>query len=152
MKYLLLEESPMRDSVYIILLMFSLFLPFSAEAANRILHYKPEVVALKGIVEVQTFPGPPNYESIKAGDKIEKAWILRLDEPFDIVTTQQDQEPNAELENNVKVIHLAIDNDAIWPKLKVGKHVLVKGSFYHRFNGHHHARVLLETQSLDEVK
>jgi len=29
-----------------------------------------------GIVSLEIFPGPPNYENIKNGDTQEKAWIL----------------------------------------------------------------------------
>lgn len=134
------------------LILFILCASISSEAKNRFLHYKPEVIQLKGTIETQTFPGPPNYESIKNGDKIESVWILRVDEPFDMITTSQDKDIEAAPEKNIKFVHLAIFNDSIWPKLADGKHVLVKGSLYHRENGHHHSRVLLETHSLEEVK
>jgi hypothetical protein len=36
---------------------------------------------LEGTVELETFPGPPNYESIENGDKELKYWILSTNEP-----------------------------------------------------------------------
>ena len=99
-------------------------------------------------IEIQTFPGAPNYESIKEGDKIEKGWILKIDDPFDMVPTSHDEDVEAAPEKNIKFVHLAIMNDKIWPELKQGKHVSVEGVIYHRENGHHHSRVLLETEKL----
>ena len=44
------------------------------------MHYGP--VVLEGIVEVATFPGPPNYKSIANGDRKETSWILHVSRPF----------------------------------------------------------------------
>jgi len=39
-------------------------------------------IELEGTVELETFAGPPNYESIDKGDKELKYWILTVDEPI----------------------------------------------------------------------
>jgi hypothetical protein len=36
------------------------------------LSYEPAVVTLSGTLVRKTFPGPPNYKSVKKGDKPEK--------------------------------------------------------------------------------
>ncbi len=40
-------------------------------------------IKLEGTVELETFAGPPNYESIDKGDKELKYWILTVKEPID---------------------------------------------------------------------
>ena len=44
----------------------------------------PHIVKLVGVIKNQTFPGPPNYESVAKGDAPEDYWILTLDEPIDV--------------------------------------------------------------------
>lgn len=51
-------------SLYLLLILFS-SLSF---AANPVSTYGPSVVELMGYLDLQTFPGPPNYESVGAGD------------------------------------------------------------------------------------
>ena len=46
-----------------------------AYGANPILYYEPAMVELFGVLEQQTFPGRPGYESLKNGDEIEKGGI-----------------------------------------------------------------------------
>jgi len=47
---------------------------------SRCLSYEPAVVTLSGSLVCKTFPGPPNYESVKKGDKPETSWFLDLTE------------------------------------------------------------------------
>lgn len=131
-----------------------------AYGANPILHYEPAIVELAGTIEQQTFPGPPNYESIAEGDKIEKGWYLRLFEPVDIVETKNDDpSANSETERNVKIMHLTWHRS---PKLKEAirsvtktktkRKVRLKGHLFHRLTGHHHSRVLMWVDQLEEIK
>lgn len=135
---------------FIVSFLFSL----SAFAASPVFHYKPSSVELVGSLEFQTFPGPPNYESIASGDQAEHAPYLKLDQPMDVVARKGDLIDNPVTEKNVKVIQLAInaEDDALWSKFRSagqGAHIQVKGSLFHRFTGHHHARILLDVQSME---
>src|SRR5437773_9064287 len=47
-------------------------------SAQKCLTYEPTVVSLTGTLRSQVFAGPPNYESIKRGDRKETAIILTL--------------------------------------------------------------------------
>jgi hypothetical protein len=58
--------------------------------ANPILHYEPTVVKLSGTIIKKTYPGPPNYESIKNGDAREDGIFLKLDQPFDVIVSSKD--------------------------------------------------------------
>ncbi len=125
--------------------------PFSF-ADNQIVYYDPAQVKLKGVVEIQTFPGPPNYESIQKGDEMERGAYLRLYQPIDVnlilIATNEINEP----EKNIKIIQIADINDVDWKKfLKKGKHIQITGTLFHRFTGHHHTRVLIDVKQIEKV-
>lgn len=134
------------------LLILSIATIGAAAQPHQVFHYDPVVTQIEGVLETQTSPGPPNYESIPGGDKIEASWYLRLNRPIEIQPTANDKVENAEPERNVQVIQLAIMNDKLWKQLANGKRVSVAGSLYHRWNGHHRARVLMEVNNVSEVK
>jgi Domain of unknown function (DUF4431) len=46
--------------------------------AAHCLQYQP--VSLAGTLVRQTYPGPPDYESVTQGDRPEEIWVLLLDE------------------------------------------------------------------------
>jgi hypothetical protein len=43
---------------------------------------QPDPLLFTGTLSYQVFPGPPNYEDIKKGDKPERAYIVKLDQPI----------------------------------------------------------------------
>jgi hypothetical protein len=112
-------------------------------------------VELEGILDLQVFPGPPNYESIKSGDEIERHFYLKLTSPIDVLPKgKHPGVENVEEERNVRILQLAIDgeNDELWARFrKVGKgsHVKILGTLFHRFTAHHHSRVLLSVKSME---
>ena len=55
-----------------------MLLASSCLAGNAIVTYEPEIVELVGTLDLQTFPGPPNYDSIQKGDDIERHFYLKL--------------------------------------------------------------------------
>lgn len=110
-------------------------------AADACLSYaKP--VELRGVLTRQTFPGPPNYESVGAGDQAETVWIVRLDHPVCVAGTSDVLEASV---HSVKEIQLVIGSSATYHahKADVGKRVCVSGSLFARHTGHHHTPVLL---------
>ena len=63
---------------FIQVLILTIFcLPVMAKELTAV-YFQPIKTTLVGIVETQTFPGPPGYESIAQGDKIESGWYLKL--------------------------------------------------------------------------
>lgn len=118
-------------------------------ASNPALTYGPSTVELTGTLDLQTFPGPPNYESIQDGDEIERHFYLKLEKPINVLPKKENSGiENPEEERNVKVIQLSIseEDDKLWDrfrKLGKGGHVKVQGTLFHRFTGHHHSRVLM---------
>jgi len=136
-------------------LFFILLLSAWCFAGNPEVSYEPFIVELSGILDLQTFPGPPNYESIQNGDDVERHFYLKLDVPVDVIPKGKHPtvvEP--EIERNVRIMQLAIsgEDDALWARFrKIGRggHVKITGSLFHRFTGHHHSRVLLEVKTME---
>ncbi len=127
-------------------------------AGNPVFIYEPAAVELMGILDLQTFPGPPNYESISAGDEIERHFYLRLETPAEVAPKgEHPTVVDPERERNVRIMQLAIDaeDDALWARFrKIGKgsRVKISGTLFHRFTGHHHSRVLLNVRTMEPVK
>jgi len=133
-----------KKLILIILFSFNTF-----GGSNEIYYYDQEAISLTGKIETQTFPGPPNYESIKNGDSIEKCWFLKLEKPIDVLSISKEEKNRDDPAFNVRIVQLAIQNDLLWDKIKKGKKVRVKGTLYHRQNGHHHSKVLIHTSGLE---
>lgn len=125
---------------------------FSGEAIskNKLIYYDDQIVTLSGVTSFKVFPGPPNYESIADGDIREGAIFLTLDKSIDVTAS-----PNApyfrrdERENNVKILHVANNDDKYWPLLRSGHHIKITGTLFHRLTGHHRTRVLINVIKVD---
>ncbi len=128
-------------------------------ASNPVFTYEPVKVTLSGSLDLQTFPGPPNYENINEGDDIERHFYLKLDSPVDVIPRKEGHATvvNPELERNVRVMMLAIpgEDDVLWSQFrKAGKGAEVKifGTLYHRWTGHHHSRVIFAVEKMELLR
>jgi hypothetical protein len=139
------------------LVLLLLLVPRLCICGNRVLPYEPSVIELSGKLELQTFPGPPNFESIRDGDDVERHFYLRLDEPVDVLPQGPNPPPGSdEVEKNVRIMQLAIgaEDDGLWARFRkvgAGGHVRIKGTLFHRMTGHHHSRVLLGVNGMEPV-
>jgi len=115
-------------------------------AASPCLKYEPEFVELKGKMKRIVFPGPPNYESVKAGEHPEPYYVLFLSKGVCVQGDPKD-EINSETEKDVKSIQLMITDYKKYRPL-LGKNVTAKGQLMHSHTGHHHTKVLIQVQSL----
>src|SRR5260221_12969029 len=113
---------------------------------NEWLTYEPTVVELKGRLVVKTYFGPPNYGENPKTDSKEELPVLALSKP---VNVRGNPDPDAGYER-ISVEHiremelvLAIPHERL-----IGKEVLVKGTLFHAFTGHHHTDVLMDVQSI----
>jgi len=125
-------------------LILFLLIPAAHASAQNCLAYDTDGIPLSGTISKKTFPGPPNYESIKKGDKPETYWILHLDTPT-CTTASGD---NA-AESNVTDLQLILSaKDYAQYKQLVGQKVpvLVIGKLMHAITGHHHTPVLMEVK------
>lgn len=105
---------------------------------------KPETVILSGKLERRTFPGAPNFESIKKGDKPETGFYLSLKNPVcfegdDMIGRTQ----------NISLVQLVLNEEG-YNNLRpyLGKNVKLKGGLFGGSSGHHHTPILMENVSL----
>jgi hypothetical protein len=118
-----------------------------AFGAGPCFHYEHEKVSLTGIITERVFPGPPNYENIKKGDRPEAAWILHLDKPVCVVPSDPKDDID-EPESNVTNMHLIIFGSYKKYRDLLGKQVTVRGILTHSISGHHRTRVLIEVEDI----
>ncbi len=119
-------------------------------------YYTPEVMALEGKLVFETFPGPPEYSSIKNGDKPERYWLLKLDHPISISSKNgNDSEGLYPLERNVRILQLTMDFDRVTPR-KLGfekdRKFKITGTLFHRITIHHVSRVLIDVQEARKLR
>lgn len=134
----------MRNKLTVIF--FALAFATQALAAPPCLKYEPEVVELKGKVKRVVFPGPPNYESVKAGDQPEPYYVLFLPNGVCVQGDPKD-EINFETEKDIKSMQLMITDYKKYRPL-LGKNVTVTGQLMHSHTGHHHTNVLVQVESM----
>jgi hypothetical protein len=105
---------------------------------------EPANVILSGKLERRTYPGPPNYENIKEGDKPETGFYLLLKNPVCYIGDEL-SDPS----QNVSIVQLVLDKKG-YDKLRpyLGKIIKLKGNLFGSHTGHHHAPILLENTVL----
>jgi hypothetical protein len=125
-----------------------------AKPNNKVYFYQPEKVTLTGKLFLKTFPGPPNYESVKNGDIAEKGWYLKLDKKIDVIINEKkrvSENINDEAEKAVDVIQLVLPYEGYHEyqrkkNFRIGSKITLRGTLFRRFTGHHHARVLFRLE------
>ena len=100
-------------------------------------------IEVSGVIIKETFPGPPNYESVEVGDKPETCWFILLENSMCFA-------PDGEF----------LDKEVVTKKIQLvqsgykfieGKKYLIKGTTFPQHTGHHHSAVLLEVKSIKEL-
>lgn len=135
----------MRPTLATLLLIFGLEAPGVADC----LRWGPASVSLSGKLVSETFPGPPNYESVAKGDQPETYWILLLEKP--VCVDGVDDLGQGHLEARVERIQLVLTPELQKKhRASVGSLVEVMGMFMAAVSGHHHTKVLLEVTDLRE--
>jgi hypothetical protein len=115
--------------------------------AQKCFEYGP-AVSLTGTLRSQVFAGPPNYESIKRGDRKETAIIFTLVAPA--CTTGNDPVGIDVPETHIRKMQLVVTKDAHWKTVRrlMGKRAIVTGTLFHAHTGHHRTKVLIEVANI----
>ncbi len=104
-----------------------------------------QTISFEGVLTQKIFPGPPNYEDVRKGDKPEPTYILQLKKPI-CVLGDEFINPKKQIDR-VQVFPDADDNNkSLWNELRklVDKIVVVDGNKpFGAHTGHHHAPLLL---------
>jgi hypothetical protein len=121
--------------------------------ATGCLSYEPAVVQLTGTVIRETFPGPPNYESVRNGERPETYWILHLEHPICVDADKTDSGYNS-AQIDIQRVQLVLAGGAAYKKYKklLSKKVIATGTLFGSHTGHHHTTVLLTAQNLVRAK
>lgn len=116
-----------------------------AKGREKWLEYEPRIVTLTGKIVSKIFPGPPNYEDFKKGDKPERVFLLILDSPIS-VRAKPSNPTLYPTERNVREVQLWGYHPQTYKQLlqMVGKRVVVTGRLSHSTTGHHRTRILME--------
>ena len=118
-------------------------------AAQECLSYEPAEVELTGRITRVTFPGPPNYESVRRGDQPEVSWVLVLARP--VCVTGNTDDINV-AERRVTDLQLILTPEEYKQFRRfVGRRARVRGTLTHAHTGHHHTPVLLDVSSIGSV-
>jgi hypothetical protein len=133
--------------ILIVFLVFTTTRGFGETAQKKEwLSYQPTVVELKGRLSVKTYYGPPNYGENPKTDAKEVLPILILENSINVRGSRNPQiEFDRKSVRNLRVIQLVLQMPH---KEFIGKTVLVKGTLFHGFTGHHHTDVLMDVRSI----
>jgi|SRR5579859_1554738 len=144
----------LRNMAVGMFLVLSLTIDFLGQSQTRTgcLSYEPSIIKLTGNLTRKTFPGPPNYESVRNGDQPETYWLLNLVHPICVAESKTDGELNPAMD--VRSLQLVFTGPATYKKYKelLGKQVVATGTLFAAQTGHHHTPVLLTVVGLAKVK
>jgi len=114
------------------------------------LPYEPGVETIRGVLLRETQPGPPNYESIEAGDEPIMLWSLKTTRSYCMPETGELFENEI---SGITEFHLVLNADQYEAyRHLVGQEVAVTGSFYQRHTGRHFKPILVNVFDLKAIQ
>lgn len=127
--------------------------PSFPQSGHGCLSYEPTVVKLTGTIISKTYPGPPEYQSIRDGDEPETYWLLSLRKPICVNKQEGEKYPDP-AQKNVRRIQLVFHTEdaykTYWRLL--WKRVIATGTLYGADTIHHKTPVLLWVHTLKAAK
>lgn len=109
----------------------------------------PEPVEVSGTLQFQIFPGPPNFEDVRKGDRPHPAYILRLNSPICLTGDNFTDE-----DVSGSQIHLMTDSDGMEAGLRshVRQPVIITISrAFARHTAHHKAPILAYVEEVAPI-
>lgn len=97
---------------------------------------------LSGTLLRITYPGPPNYESIEAGDQPETYWVLQPDHKITCAIGSYGNDDHTKMQ-----LVMYGDEYRDYASL-VGRNVIVDGTLMYAETGHHHTSLLIEVKRI----
>jgi|SRR5215831_3746945 len=119
----------------------------TAGGQRRKLYYQPEKATVTGRIVYRTFFGPPGYGENPKTDSRETQDILLLDSPVDVIRTTHDDWDGTE--RRINRITLVLDHSI---SHFIGKKVVVAGTLFHAYSGHHHTKILMVVSSVKRAQ
>ena len=120
---------------------------------DKFVQCSPHTVKLVGVIKNQTFPGPPNYESVAKGDEPEDYWILTLDKPIDVAEDPDYPVPDENRPQlNQRELQIDLGGDYTTYAKLLGKKVEVTDSLSQGFTVHHKTPVMIGAREIRAVE
>ncbi|MEE9647919.1 DUF4431 domain-containing protein [Enterobacter soli] len=99
-------------------------------------------IIANGVLKQETFPGPPNYESISDGDTPESVWVVNLDSEVSCAKDAQDWGSRKKMQ--------VINTDSALKLTKYeGQHINMNGVLVYAETGHDHTPLLINATSIE---
>ncbi len=101
-------------------------------------------VTLEGRLSLHVFPGPPNYQDVRAGDAAERTLILTLARDICLDDGGQQADPN----ERFRVVQVYANSPALRRQLRagLGRRIRIVGEGFAAHTGHHHAPLVMEVR------
>jgi len=116
------------------------------------LNFGAEEVQLEGQLYEKSFPGPPNYEDFKKGDKKESYWFIKTTREFCVNDTKDGWLGSLNNQSEVQLILLDSVFDFYTTKKSFLKqNVIVKGTLLPQMSSQHRTQVLIIVKSIDKA-
>lgn len=115
---------------------------------GEVFPYEPMVVQLTGLIQQQTFAGPPEWESVERGDQALTYWILHLNAAINVGDDRFDfiNEP----EKNVLEIQLVLNQQQHKRyETYLEQPVQVSGTLFHQTTGYHFKKILMDVENIE---
>lgn len=100
-----------------------------------------------GKISLEVLPGPPNYESVKTGDKAEKYWFINLKKSVCFSPDSEFMDSEVSLSKLQLILYKLQDID----NLKEQKMYEVEGITEAAHTGHHRTKVMIIVNSIKEL-
>ena len=131
---------------------FSAELSWPAQNSGPCLQLQPKVESIIGTLVRRTFPGPPNYRSVKNGDRAETFSFVDLAEPVCVAGVPSNHLDAQEAADVIRIQLVLLPAQYASQNGLVGRKVQATGTLFTRQNGHHHTAVLLNVAKLEGVE
>jgi hypothetical protein len=115
---------------------------------RRWLSYEPETVELQGRLILRWKYGPPNFGERPKTDRKVRVPMLALTDSINVRRTQDDGH-NSQSVEGIRRIQLVVSDTGTSYRHLIGKEVVVKGTLFHAFSGHHYTDVLITVRSIE---
>ena len=109
-------------------------------------YYEPDTCAIYGLLNKESFYGPPGYGEDPKKDAKEYCYVLKLKVPIDI-KPKEGSDKNFDLpQYNVQRIQIFSNDKTVNDFLegRIGDNVMLRGRLFGASTGHHHTPVIME--------
>jgi hypothetical protein len=107
-------------------------------------------VTLEGRISRETFPGPPNYQSIDDGDAPETTWIFTIAAPHCVVAESMEDGSLYEVAKSTTRFQLVLSDAADFERHKalVDNRAIIEGQIFVGHTGHYHTKAAITVREI----